>query len=88
MARCTDAESVVTWRPIDTAPHDEKAEILLGYHDWSGAGFWHDGSENYWRRAGWYALDDMAALLTAKPLHGVTHWQPLPKGPAYDPRAG
>jgi hypothetical protein len=74
------------WRPIATAPRDG-AEVILGAYDLgSFAGFWHDGRENHWKRAGWYAEMDRGGLLIARPFD-VTHWMPLPNPPA-PPRLG
>lgn len=69
----------MTWQPIETAARDG-TEIILGAKGWSNAGFWHDGSDNYWERAGWYDESDRANILTAKP-NGATHWQLLPEPP-------
>lgn len=67
------------WQDISTAPRDR--EIILGRHgSATESGFWHDGSENYYRRAGWYAECDRGNLLTARPWH-PTHWQPFPEPP-------
>jgi len=67
------------WQSIETAPKDG-SEILLGTPDDVFAGFYHDGSQNYWHFAGWYAEMARGNLLTTKPCR-VTHWMPLPEVP-------
>jgi hypothetical protein len=61
--------------------------VILGFAAEGGgascSGFWHDGSENYWRLAGWYDAEDFAKVLTAKPIQ-PTHWQPMPPPPIGD----
>lgn len=74
------------WRHIDTAPKDGST-ILLALASYGEqfkgevwVGYWHDGSQNYWKRAGWYDEADRANLLTAKPT-AADYWQPLPDPP-------
>lgn len=67
------------WRDIATAPKDEL--IILACHGNVFPGFWHDGSDNYWGRAGWYELNQSPNfILTDKPIT-ATHWLPLPDPP-------
>lgn len=75
------------WQPIETAPRDGGC-VLLSAYGLSGASepaFWHDGSENYWKREGWYAEGDRQNLLTAKPLLGFDLYMPLPETPQPPP---
>lgn len=67
------------WRPIETAPRDGRPIIMRsGPESWPG--FWHDGSSNYWKRAGFYEESDRNNLLTAKPID-ADGWLPLPAAP-------
>ena len=71
------------WRPIETAPKDGTTIILGSESGWSDAGFWMGNpKENYWGKTGWYAEDDRASILTAKPVQ-PTHWLPLPEPPKF-----
>lgn len=65
------------WQEMTTAPKDG-TNILLGFKGHSAEGYWHDGSENYWGRAGWYFIDD--DLLTARPCQPWC-WMPMPVPP-------
>lgn len=70
------------WQPIETAPKDG-SEIILGCageNGWSGAGFYHDGSQCKRSDGGWFGEDDRNNLLIAKDID-VTHWMPLPSPP-------
>ena len=69
------------WMPIESAPRDG-TEIVLGMPGDAFAGFWHDGTQNYWKLEGWFAEMDRGNLLTAKPFN-ATHWQPLPTPPRH-----
>lgn len=70
------------WRPIDTAPKDERETVLVSDGRAVGEAFWHDGSQCYGHRgkAGWFWEADRDRLLTASNAH-VTHWMPLPAPP-------
>lgn len=69
------------WREIETAPKSSDGSIiLLAYGGSVWPGFWSDGQENYWKRAGWYDAEDRVNILTAKPC-SATHWMPLPDPP-------
>lgn len=69
----------MNWEPIETAPKDG-SEIILADRYGSYSGFWHDGSQNYWKKEGWYVESDRSNLLTARPLK-PKHWMPMPVHP-------
>ncbi len=76
------ADQAAAWQPIETAPKDG-SEIILGCagkNGWSGAGFYHDGSQCKRSDGGWFGEDDRNNLLIAKDID-VTHWMPLPPPP-------
>lgn len=83
MRAAIEAALAVSWQPIETAPKNGD-EIILGCsrgkERWSESGFWHDGSENYWKSSGWYSEMDRGNLLTAT-RSNPTHWMPFPEPP-------
>ena len=64
---------------MEDAPHCEGYEIIAGNYgeDTSYAVHWHDGSQNYWRLAGWYDTYDH---LCAKPSR-YDVWREFPIPP-------
>lgn len=70
------------WQPMKDAPQDGSEILAASYGDPDSiVVHWHDGSENYHGRAGWYA--DYAHL-TARPVT-VEIWRPLPVSPERKP---
>ena len=73
-------KAATEWRDISTADHTAECRLLRsGSEVWPG--YWHDGSRNYWKKAGWYDECDRGDELTVKP-NEPTHWLPLPTSPA------
>jgi len=52
------------WRPIETAPRDEKKPIFLGNFDWD------QPAVGMWRQGEWVDEHDWV-------INGATHWLPL-----------
>ena len=80
-------EQTVTteWQPIETAPKDGRTIIILGdaltEHAFVDVAFWDAGEGSYRAGPGWFFLEDLCQMNTARNVHGITHWQPLPSPP-------
>lgn len=79
------AQQAVTdgWQPIETAPKDG-TPVIAGYYGSQPAYemHWRDGSQNYWKLAGWYFCDD--DVLTSKPRDPEV-WHPMLTTPPAQP---
>jgi hypothetical protein len=72
------ASEAVGWQPIETAPKDVNATILMGYAP-DEEGFSPRTSEGFWSQAEqrWVKTSDPGWKTSPQP----THWQELPPAP-------
>ncbi len=73
LRRLDEARAQSDWRPIETAPREDNASILLYWPYWSDRAI-----VGWWSRQGFW---DSGHTLTYGPQPGPTYWMPLPPAP-------